>query len=68
MASNTSLNLGYSAAFEETGIDFNKQNILIRMSTMGEYHMPKTGTTILDDEGVQLVKEYIKGLGSQPNH
>ncbi|MCF0051004.1 c-type cytochrome [Dyadobacter sp. LJ53] len=66
-ASQTSLNLGYSTSFEETGIGFNKQNILIRMSTMGAYHMPKIGTTVLDDEGVQLVKTYIKGLDSHLN-
>jgi uncharacterized repeat protein (TIGR03806 family) len=66
MASNTSLNLAYSASFEKTGIAFNKQNILIRMSTMGKYHMPKIGTTILDDEGIQIVKTYIKGLGTDP--
>ncbi len=68
MASSTSLNLGYLTAFEETGIGFNKQNILIRMSTMGEYHMPKTGTTILDDEGVILIKGYIKSLNGDINH
>lgn len=67
-ASGTSLNLGYSSAFEETGIDFNKQNILIRMSTMGEYHMPKTGTTVLDNEGVRLVRAYIKSLGTNAGH
>jgi uncharacterized repeat protein (TIGR03806 family) len=66
-ASNTSLKLNYSAPFEETGIDYNKQNILNRMNTMGEYHMPKTGTTILDDEGVALVKSYIRSLNSPSN-
>jgi uncharacterized repeat protein (TIGR03806 family) len=67
MASNTSLNLGYAAEFEKTGIDFNKQNILIRMSTMGEYHMPKTGTTVLDEDGVELVRTYIKSLDDHPD-
>jgi uncharacterized repeat protein (TIGR03806 family) len=68
MASNTSLNLGFSASFQQTGIDYNKQNIVIRMNTMGEYHMPKIGTTILDDNGVKLVTEYIKSLSSNPDH
>jgi uncharacterized repeat protein (TIGR03806 family) len=68
MAANTSLNLPYSTPFHETGIDFNKQNILVRMRVMGEYHMPKTGTTILDDEGVKLVTEYISSLRKPSIH
>lgn len=65
IADNTSIKLDYTTPFDETGIDFNKQNMLIRMSTMGEYHMPKIGTTVIDDEGLQLVKQYIYSLGSQ---
>jgi uncharacterized repeat protein (TIGR03806 family) len=64
IAAGTSLNLSYPVRYKETGIDFNKQNIIIRMSTMGEYHMPKIGTTIVDDEGVRLVKDYIHSLDS----
>ncbi|MCF0072782.1 c-type cytochrome [Dyadobacter sp. CY261] len=61
-AESTSLNLNYATPFEETGIAYNKENMLIRMSTMGEYHMPKIGTTTRDEEGVRLIKEYIKSL------
>lgn len=68
MASSTSLNLEYTAPFEETGIGSNKENILLRMRVMGEYHMPKTGTTILDDDGVKLIGDYIKSLGSAQKH
>ncbi|SDE43368.1 conserved hypothetical protein, HNE_0200 family [Dyadobacter soli] len=63
-AANTSLNLSYTTPFDKTGIAYNKENIVIRMSTMGEYHMPKIGTTTPDDEGVRLIKDYIKSLGS----
>lgn len=62
VAAGTSLNLSYRVPYKETGIGFNKQNIMIRMSTMGEYHMPKIGTTVNDDEGIRLVKEYINSL------
>lgn len=62
-AASTSLNLSYTTPFEKTGITYNKENIVIRMSTMGEYHMLKTGTTIPDEEGVQLIKDYIRSLG-----
>lgn len=62
MGGSTSLNLQYEETFEDTGIEFNKSNILIRMSTMGEYHMPKLGTTVTDVEGVDLIKRYIEGL------
>jgi uncharacterized repeat protein (TIGR03806 family) len=64
MAANTSLQLGYFTPYNQTGIEFNKQNMIIRMSTMGEFHMPKIGTTIVHKEGLQLVKQYIKSLQS----
>jgi len=62
MAGRLSLDLAYETDYEHTGIKFNKQNILERIATMGEYHMPKMGTTIIDDEGVALIKRYIKSL------
>ncbi|MBW8687052.1 c-type cytochrome [Chitinophaga rhizophila] len=61
-AGNASLNLLYTAQDGETGIGYNKQHILVRMSVMGAYHMPKTGTTVLDEEGVRLIKQYITSL------
>jgi len=63
-AASTSLNLSYTTPFEKTGIAYNKENMLIRMGTMGEYHMPKIGTTTVDEEGVRLMKDYIKSLGN----
>lgn len=62
MAANTSLMLGYFTPYNQTGIEFNKQNMIIRMTTMGELHMPKIGTTIVHQEGLQLVKQYIRSL------
>lgn len=62
MAANTSLKLGYFTPYNQTGIEYNKQNMIIRMTTMGEFHMPKTGTTIVHQEGLQLVKQYIRSL------
>jgi uncharacterized repeat protein (TIGR03806 family) len=61
----TSLNLEYETPLDATGIDFNKTNILMRMGTMGEYHMPGKGTTIIDDEGLRLITEYVKQLSSK---
>jgi uncharacterized repeat protein (TIGR03806 family) len=61
-AENTSLDLSYITPFEKTGIGYNKENMVIRMSTMGEYHMPKIGTTTVDEEGVRLIRDYIKSL------
>jgi hypothetical protein len=62
MAGRISLNLDYAIDYEHTGIEFNKQNILERTSVMGEYHMPKMGTTVIHNEGVALIKQYIKSL------
>ncbi|MBO9616295.1 MAG: c-type cytochrome [Dyadobacter sp.] len=61
-AASTSLDLSYNTPFEKTGIGYNRANIVIRMGTMGEYHMPKTGTTTIDDEGARLIRDYIKSL------
>ncbi|MGX5852173.1 hypothetical protein ACWKW6_00940 [Dyadobacter jiangsuensis] len=62
-AAGTSLDLSYNTPYKETGMGFNKENMVIRMSTMGEYHMPKIGTTTPDEEGVRLIRDYIKSLG-----
>ncbi|MDR6808893.1 putative repeat protein (TIGR03806 family) [Dyadobacter sp. BE34] len=61
-AAGTSLDLSFNTPFEKTGMGYNKENMVIRMSTMGEYHMPKIGTTTPDEEGVRLIRDYIKGL------
>jgi uncharacterized repeat protein (TIGR03806 family) len=62
MAGHKSLNLDFSVDYEDTSIQFNKQNILERTSVMGEYHMPKIGTTVIDTVGVALIKQYILSL------
>jgi len=62
MAASTSLKLGYFMPYTHTGIEFNRQNMIVRMKNMDEFHMPKTGTTIVHTEGLQLVKQYIKAL------
>jgi uncharacterized repeat protein (TIGR03806 family) len=36
--------------------------IAMRITTPGELHMPKIGTTLQDEEGVRLVLNYINGL------
>ncbi|QRR01339.1 hypothetical protein [Dyadobacter sandarakinus] len=64
-AAGTSLSLSYTTPFDQTGIAYNRENIVIRMQTMGEYHMPKIGTTIPDAEGVQLIRDYIKSLARE---
>ncbi|MBB6239022.1 putative repeat protein (TIGR03806 family) [Pedobacter sp. AK013] len=61
-AGNTTLNLDYRTDLEHTGIRFNKSNIIIRTNQMGEFHMPKLGTTVIDKEGVALMRKYISGL------
>lgn len=62
MAAKQTLNLSFDIPVNQTGINFNHDNILMRMAAMGEYHMPKLGTTILDDEGVALIRAYINQL------
>jgi len=62
MAGSSTLNLDYSIDYEHTGIQFNKKNILERTAAMGQYHMPKIGTTVIHDEGVALIRQYIQSL------
>lgn len=61
-AERTTLNLGYHIPLRNTGIELNRNNILVRMSQMGEYHMPKLGTTLIDTAGLKLIKNYLKSL------
>ena len=61
-AGNTTLNLDYRTDLEHTGIKFNKSNIIIRTNQLSEFHMPKLGTTVIDKDGVALIKKYISGL------
>lgn len=57
-----SILLGYEVPFKQSGIAFNKGNIVDRMSAMGPFHMPKLGTTVLDTAGVELIRQYTVGL------
>jgi len=62
MAFKQPLNLHFSVPYKESGIKLNKGNITMRMTTMGAYHMPKIGTTVLHEEGVMLIKAYMDKL------
>jgi len=62
MAYRQSIMLNYQIPLKQSGIEFNKDNIADRMSSPGQFHMPKLGTTILDKEGVELIRKYIKSL------
>jgi uncharacterized repeat protein (TIGR03806 family) len=61
-AGQTNLNLDYGTDLNSSGINFNRSNIVIRMSQMGTYHMPKLGTTVIDREGLALINAYIEKL------
>jgi uncharacterized repeat protein (TIGR03806 family) len=58
-AGSTTINLDYDTSLDYSGIKLNKNNIVIRMNIMDEYHMPKLGTTVLDTGGLALVRAYI---------
>ncbi|MBB5646706.1 hypothetical protein [Pedobacter cryoconitis] len=57
-----SIMLNYKVPVKESGIAFQKNNIVDRMGNMGQFHMPKLGTTILDKEGVELIRKYMISL------
>jgi len=58
----TQLDLRYETPIHETGIWLKKGKIAMRMTVEGELHMPQKGTTIIHDEGLKLVMDYIKDL------
>jgi uncharacterized repeat protein (TIGR03806 family) len=58
----TMLDLRYESPMHETGIWLKQAKIIGRMSTLGEMHMPQKGTTVLHDEGILLIKTYLKTL------
>ncbi|UUC43834.1 hypothetical protein [Flavobacterium cerinum] len=62
MAGFKNLYLAYEIPYKKTGIARQRLNILFRMETSGELHMPKLGTTITDPNGLALIKTYIKSL------
>lgn len=61
-AGRTTINLDYSTSLDHSGIKFNRNNVIIRMNEMGEYHMPKLGTTVIDKEGAELIRAYIENI------
>lgn len=58
-AASQNLDFRYETAFDQTGID-QESNRIETMVSDGE--MPFIGTTMLDDEGVQLMVDYINSL------
>jgi uncharacterized repeat protein (TIGR03806 family) len=59
----SNLRLDYETAFEESSIAASSNSIIIRIqNTIPEYGMPLIGTTIVHDEGVELLIEYINSL------
>jgi hypothetical protein len=56
------LDLRFESPINETGIWLKQAKIIGRMSVLGEMHMPQKGTTILHEEGVILIKDYLKSL------
>lgn len=59
----SNLRLAYETPFEESFISQSSSSILTRIqNTIPEYGMPLIGTTILHDEGVDLLIDYINSL------
>lgn len=57
------LRLSYETAFEESNISQSSGSILARIqNNIPQYGMPLIGTTILHDEGVSLLVDYINSL------
>lgn len=56
------LMLSYQTPLSKTGISFEKNNITTRMGTLGDMHMPKLGTTVLDEKGVKMVRDYLNSI------
>lgn len=63
LADHTSLFLTFETSLPETGITSNKNQISRRIQSRwkGE-KMPMIGTTVIHDEGVELIKEYLESL------
>ncbi|WP_347053603.1 hypothetical protein [Flavobacterium olei] len=62
LASYTQLDLRYELPFNETGIRLKQGNIPTRLTISGEMHMPKIGTTINHEEGINMIMDYIRNL------
>lgn len=58
----TMLDLRFEIPLSETGIWLKQAKIMGRMGMQGEMHMPQKGTTVLHDEGLALIKNYLLTL------
>lgn len=59
----TTLDLRYETRYDQTSIYETRYSILTRIQNqIPDYGMPLIGTTILHDEGVSLMQEYINSL------
>ena len=59
----SNLRLGYETPYEESSISESRFSILARIqNTIPQYGMPLIGTTVIHDEGVALLIEYIDSL------
>ena len=64
-ADQSPLRLSYETDYVESNISERRNSILARIqNTIPEYGMPLIGTTILHDEGVSLLVDYINSLES----
>jgi mono/diheme cytochrome c family protein len=58
-ASDSNIDFGYELSQDETGIAEKKTGI---MNILSNGDMPKLGTTLLDEEGLALIKNYIENI------
>jgi uncharacterized repeat protein (TIGR03806 family) len=59
----STLRLGYEIPYEESAIAERRYSILTRIqNTLPNYGMPLIGTTILHDEGIAVLTEYLNSL------
>jgi len=60
----TQLDVRWATPIHETGIWLKQGKIAHRITTKGELHMPKIGTTIGHEEGIKLILDYLNNLDS----
>nr|WP_256439341.1 hypothetical protein [Pedobacter sp. SYSU D00823] len=61
-ASAQTISLDNNTSLNASGLLRHRKAIPTRMKTMGEYHMPKIGTTLPDKEGIDLIEKYLNSL------
>ncbi len=62
LAASTGLRFGFEIPFTQTKISQRKNEMVRRMEWTSDGKMPKLGTTIVHDEGLELIKRYINTL------